>query len=324
MELSNLKLPFTFEDEASKESHDLNVDGSFVSTDATFIQPHPVPAPDMTVDESSASTVTQQTEKRKGGWPKGKKRKKAKDTNAPKQPLSGYIRFVNERRERVRQENPGMTFAVMTRMLGSEWTKLPQHEKQKYLEDAERDKERFNREMEAYQKTDAFRQFKQQQEKMAKLEMEKESSGVEDEDDQDSGTFEVPIFTEEFLDHNKARESELRQLRKQTTELEEQNAILGKHIDNMKQAIDKLQMEAIQQRNNNMALQGHLDALRQTLTANFSSIPLPGSNEVPTIETIDNYMARLHTVILEQPQKNDKLITQVRDIVGRLNIDSSS
>ncbi|XP_060573422.1 high mobility group protein 20A-like, partial [Ruditapes philippinarum] len=120
------------------------------------------------------------------------------------------------------------------------------------------------------------------------------------------------------------REGELRQLRKQTTELEEQNAILSKHIENMKQAIDKLQVEAIQQRNNNMALQGHLDALRQTLTANFNNIPLPGSNEIPTLETIDTYMARLHSVILEQPQKNEKLIAQVRDIVGRLNIDSTS
>ena len=72
------------------------------------------------------------------------------------------------------------------------------------------------------------------------------------------------------------RETELRQLRKQTTELEEQNAILGKHIENMKQAIEKLQVEAVQQRNNNMALQGHLDALRQTLTSNFSAVPLPG------------------------------------------------
>ena len=73
-----------------------------------------------------------------------------------------------------------------------------------------------------------------------------------------------------------ARETELRQLRKQTTELEEQNAILSKHIENMKQAIEKLQIEAVQQRNNNMALQGHLDALRTTLTSNFSTVPLPG------------------------------------------------
>jgi len=39
---------------------------------------------------------------------------------------------------------------------------------QKYLDDAEKDKERYNREMEAYQKTDSYRLFKQQQEKIAK------------------------------------------------------------------------------------------------------------------------------------------------------------
>ncbi|KAL4216643.1 High mobility group protein 20A [Mactra antiquata] len=320
--LTGLKLPFGFEDDVSKESNDLNVDGSFVTTEATFIQPQSVPD---TAEDVGGATVQagQPIEKRKGGWPKGKKRRKMKDTNAPKQPLSGYIRFLNERRERLRSEHPGLTFVEITRLLGSEWTKLPQHEKQKYLDDADRDKERYNREMEAYQKTDSYKLFKQQQEKRSK-DAEKESSGVEEEEEFDSNTFEIPIFTEEFLDHNKAREAELRQLRKQTTELEEQNAILSKHIENMKQAIDKLQVEAIQQRNNNMALQGHLDALRQTLTAHFNNIPLPGTNEIPTLETIDTYMARLHTVILDHPQKNEKLIGQVRDIVGRLNIDSTS
>ena len=72
------------------------------------------------------------------------------------------------------------------------------------------------------------------------------------------------------------RESELRQLRKQNTEYEEQNAILSKHIDNMKAAIDKLEVEAVQQRSSNLALQQHLDMLRATLTANFATVPLPG------------------------------------------------
>jgi len=72
------------------------------------------------------------------------------------------------------------------------------------------------------------------------------------------------------------RESELRQLRRQNTEYEEQNAILSKHVDNMKQAIEKLEVEATQHRNNNSALQQHLNLLRTTLVANFSRIPLPG------------------------------------------------
>jgi hypothetical protein len=46
-----------------------------------------------------------------------------------------------------------------------------------------------------------------------------------------------------------------------------------------------------------------------------------GSNEIPTLETVDTYMARLHSVILDSPQENESLIAAVREIVGRLNID---
>merc|ERR1712133_181897 len=60
---------------------------------------------------------------------------------------------------------------------------------------------------------------------------------------ENSNSFDIPIFTEEFLDHNKARELELKQLRKQTGEFEEQNAVLGKHIESMKSAITKLEVE---------------------------------------------------------------------------------
>lgn len=44
------------------------------------------------------------------GWPKGKKRY-PKSPGAPKQPLSGYVHFLNDRRESVRKENPDMSFA---------------------------------------------------------------------------------------------------------------------------------------------------------------------------------------------------------------------
>lgn len=318
-----------FDDVIGKDGTELGVDGSFVTPGTSFIT---TTTAELEQDSSiqGSTTQSQNDKSRKGGWPKGRKRKKNRDWNAPKQPLSGYIRFVNERREKLRVENPSLTFVELTRMLGAEWTKLPQHEKQKYLDDADRDKERYLREMEAYQKTDTYKMFKQQQEKRIKAEMENENlnniklEGLGEEETNTSGAFNIPIFTEEFLDHNKLRETDLRQLRKQTTELEEQNAILGKHIENMKQAIEKLQVEAVQQRNNNMALQGHLDALRQTLTSNFSTVPLPGTQEIPNLETIDNYMARLHAVILDSPQENEKLIATVRDIVGRLNIDGGS
>ena len=67
-------------------------------------------------------------------------------------------------------------------------------------------------------------------------------------------------------------------LRKQNTESEEQNAILSKHVDNMKQAVDKLEIEVHQNRANNVALQQHLSLLRTTLVANFANIALPSKS----------------------------------------------
>ena len=53
-----------------------------------------------------------------------------KDSNAPKAPLTGYVRFLNERREKVRSENPELPFHEITKILGMMWTKLPQENKQ--------------------------------------------------------------------------------------------------------------------------------------------------------------------------------------------------
>ncbi|XP_041356179.1 high mobility group protein 20A-like [Gigantopelta aegis] len=339
--MSGLKVNFeSYDDDVSKESNDLTVDAGFPPGDGNFMsggqkgsdmsgcltEINPVSL------QGNAGDLPESAEtKRKGGWPKGKKRKKnMKDVNAPKQPLTGYVRFVNERRQALRQENPNLIFSEITKMLGAEWSKLPPQEKQRFLDEADKDKERYLKEIEAYQKTESYRTFKLMQEKKIKGDLEDtDTPGLNgstidlNPDEEESGTFDIPIFTEDFLDHNKARENELRQLRKQTTELEEQNAILSKHIENMKLAIEKLEVEAVQQRSTNMALQSHLEMLRTALTTHFSTVPLPGTNEVPTLETIDTYMTKLHTIILDSPQDHESLISTVREIIGKLNIEGS-
>lgn len=271
---------------------------------------------------------------RTGGWARGRKRKSRplRDANAPRAPITGYVRFLNKRRDTVRSENPDMTFAEITRKLGKEWSQLSHTDKQKYLDEAERDKERYAKELEQYQQTEAYRAFaKKQEERKRKAdriddaEMElsgnvdirlNEDNRVEDE----VPCIDIPIFTEEFLNFNRARENELRQLRKSTTEYEEQNAILQKHIDNMKTAVEKLETEAVQQRNTNMSLQQHLQQVRQTLTMSFAGVPLPISNEVPTLNTIDSYMTKLHQLILDSPQEHENLVSTVREIVGRVDL----
>lgn len=66
---------------------------------------------------------------KKRGWPKGKKRKKILP-NGPKAPVTGYVRFLNERREQIRTRHPDLPFPEITKMLGAEWSKLQPTEKQ--------------------------------------------------------------------------------------------------------------------------------------------------------------------------------------------------
>ena len=87
------------------------------------------------------SAAVDKNESKNRGWPKGKRRY-PKGAGAPKQPLSGYVHFLNERRETVRAENPDITFAELSKKLAAEWSKLGDEEKLKYNEFAKKDKDR--------------------------------------------------------------------------------------------------------------------------------------------------------------------------------------
>ncbi|XP_068579803.1 high mobility group protein 20A isoform X2 [Cebidichthys violaceus] len=266
---------------------------------------------------------------RRGSWTKGRKRKKPmKDSNAPKAPLTGYVRFMNDRREQLRAERPDVPFPEITRMLGNEWSKLPPEDKQRYLDEAERDKERYMRELEKYQKTEAYKHFtrKVQEKQKGKRhrgdvghQVANEALHEKDAEGKDRTVFDIPIFTEEFLNHSKAREAEMRQLRKTNMEYEERNAALQKHVESMRGAVERLEGDVMQERGRNGLLHQHLETLRQALTSSFSAVPLPASGETPTLDSIDSYMKKLHSIIVSSPQDNEHLINTVRDVVNRLD-----
>lgn len=277
--------------------------------------------------EGSEQRHEDEQRSKRGGWSKGRKRKKPlRDSNAPKSPLTGYVRFMNERREQLRAKRPEVPFPEITRMLGNEWSKLPPEEKQRYLDEADRDKERYMKELEQYQKTEAYKVFSRKTQDRQKGKSHRQDAARQATHDHEKETevkeravFDIPIFTEEFLNHSKAREAELRQLRKSNMEFEERNAALQKHVESMRTAVEKLEVDVIQERSRNAVLQQHLETLRQVLTSSFASMPLPGSGETPTVDTIDSYMNRLHSIILANPQDNENFIATVREVVSRLD-----
>ncbi|KAL6082289.1 hypothetical protein STEG23_031316, partial [Scotinomys teguina] len=175
--MTSSTLPPLFADEdGSKESNDLaatgltHPEGPYGST-ATSSTNNPEFVEDLSQGQllqSESSNAVEGNEQRhedeqrskRGGWSKGRKRKKPlRDSNAPKSPLTGYVRFMNERREQLRAKRPEVPFPEITRMLGNEWSKLPPEEKQRYLDEADRDKERYMKELEQYQKTEAYKVF---------------------------------------------------------------------------------------------------------------------------------------------------------------------
>ncbi|KAF7237134.1 hypothetical protein EYD10_16143 [Varanus komodoensis] len=290
--------------------------------------------PQLIVEKPHSEEEVRSLPVKKRGWPKGKKRKKILP-NGPKAPVTGYVRFLNERREQIRMQHPDLPFPEITKMLGAEWSKLQPTEKQRYLDEAEREKQQYMKELREYQQSEAYKMCA---EKMQEKKIKKEEGGsgagntllngfkrsyfllhqAEEGSSNGFSTFDVPIFTEEFLDQNKAREAELRRLRKVNTEFEEQNSILQKHTESMSCAKERLEQELLLEKRQMMVLQQQLQTVRQALTTSFASLPIPGTGETPTLSTLDFYMAKLHSAIESNPMQHERLVTRVKEILSQI------
>ncbi|XP_028856920.1 SWI/SNF-related matrix-associated actin-dependent regulator of chromatin subfamily E member 1-related isoform X2 [Denticeps clupeoides] len=277
-------------------------------------------------EENSGTPSVQPVKKR--GWPKGKKRKKVLP-NGPKAPVTGYVRFLNERREQIRALHPDLPFPEITKRLGAEWSRLAPHDKQRYLDEAEREKLQYARELREYQQSEAYQitSAKVQDKKIKKEELTSviinaNSSGHHGLKGSDvSNRFDIPIFTEEFLDQNKAREAELRRLRKANVEFEEQNAVLQKHIADMYSAKERLEAELGQDEMRTQALHRHLMAIKQTLVSSLAGVPLPGTGETPSVNNLDSYLTRLSNALENCPNEHRALLIKLQDVLAHLDSD---
>ncbi|RTE69309.1 hypothetical protein BHE90_016311 [Fusarium euwallaceae] len=81
---------------------------------------------------------------------KVQKKRGKKDPNAPKRGLSAYMFFANEQRENVREENPGISFGQVGKLLGERWKALNEKQRAPYEAKAAADKKRYEDEKQAY------------------------------------------------------------------------------------------------------------------------------------------------------------------------------
>jgi len=83
-------------------------------------------------------------EKQKKG--SGGKKKKEKDPNAPKRATTAYFYFLKDSREKFKAKHPTAKMAELSKIMGEEWAKISDTDKQKYKDLAAKDKERYERE----------------------------------------------------------------------------------------------------------------------------------------------------------------------------------
>ena len=80
-----------------------------------------------------------------------KKEKKEKDPNAPKRPVTAFFFYQSERRQTLKKEKPELDHKQIISVMSTEWNKLPEKDKKKYLVKAEEDKKRYEKEKAEYE-----------------------------------------------------------------------------------------------------------------------------------------------------------------------------
>jgi len=80
----------------------------------------------------------------------GKKKKKKKDPNAPKRNMSAYFLYSTANRALFKEQNPDASFGELAKIISVNYKGMPEKERKKWDKKAAEEKERYNREMEAY------------------------------------------------------------------------------------------------------------------------------------------------------------------------------
>lgn len=230
--------------------------------------------------------------------------------------------------------------------------------KQPYLQAADLDKKRYYKEVGEYKEAQKASEAEAKEAEKAQKKIEKNSkkdniqtkpsltnnthslTNGDTSSSSSSGpklkTGDIPIFTDEFLEHNKVIDSELRLLRKSNTDYEQQNAVLEKHVENMQNGIDKLESEIVAIRENNTMLESYIDKLKRKLATAFASLSLPGKQNFKRFEiffiniyefynlgyqdganfdNIEGYMLELQT--LTHPPST---INKAKDVIRKLDL----
>lgn len=132
----------------------------------------------------------------------------------------------------------------------------------------------------------------------------------------------IPIFTDKFLDHNRQLETELKKIRKLNTDYEQQNAVLEKHVENVRAGISKTNTEITEIRTENERLSSYLEILRKKLATQLRNLSIPSEPNGANIDNIDKYINDLYQMAKDNSHGPASL-NKAKDLLRKvdLNID---
>ncbi|KAL1561490.1 HMG1/2-like protein [Salvia divinorum] len=123
--------------------------------------------------------VSKKSESKLGVKMSKKDKKAAKDPNKPKRPPSAFFVFMEDFRKQYKEKHPtNKSVAAVGKAGGDKWKSLSEGEKAPYVAEAEKRKEAYERNMEAYNRKLAGG---------ADDDSDKSKSEVNDEDEEGSG-----------------------------------------------------------------------------------------------------------------------------------------
>jgi len=89
--------------------------------------------------------------------------KKPIDKNAPKKPQTSFFLFSNDRRLKIKEEEPQLKNTIeISKKIGQEWKLLNEEEKNIYSNKAKENYEKYQQEYKKYQETDLYKQYEKQ------------------------------------------------------------------------------------------------------------------------------------------------------------------
>lgn len=79
-----------------------------------------------------------------------KTKKKEKDPNKPKRPLTAFMRYSSTRRSKIRSDDPTKSMIEISKIIGEEWRNLSVVDKRPYHDSATKDHEEYRIAKEKY------------------------------------------------------------------------------------------------------------------------------------------------------------------------------